>query len=80
MPDAADGGNPVTELMGDARVAVAQIEFFTGHVTSVKSARFPRGRASSISRCLSLAVSLIAEKYRDGNVSVVLLDPRERYN
>jgi betaine-aldehyde dehydrogenase len=43
MIDAADCGNPVTEMMGDANVAAAQIEFFAGLVTEMKGASIPMG-------------------------------------
>src|ERR1700722_18250108 len=41
--DAADCGNPVTEMMGDANVAAAQIEFFAGLVTEMKGTSIPMG-------------------------------------
>ena len=41
--DAADCGNPVHEMMGDARVAAAQLEFFAGLVTEMKGASIPMG-------------------------------------
>ena len=41
--DAADCGNPVREMIGDARVAAAQIEFFAGLVTEIKGASIPMG-------------------------------------
>jgi betaine-aldehyde dehydrogenase len=43
MIDAADCGNPVTEMMGDANVAAAQIEFFAGLVTEMKGTSIPMG-------------------------------------
>jgi betaine-aldehyde dehydrogenase len=43
MIDAADCGNPVTEMMGDANVAAAQIDFFAGLVTEMKGASIPMG-------------------------------------
>jgi betaine-aldehyde dehydrogenase len=43
MIDAADCGNPLTEMMGDANVAAAQIEFFAGLVTEMKGASIPMG-------------------------------------
>src|SRR5262245_1076230 len=36
MIDAADCGNPVKEMVGDAMVAAAQMEFFAGFVTEMK--------------------------------------------
>jgi len=41
--DAANCGNPVTEMEGDARVAAAQLEFFAGLVTEMKGASIPMG-------------------------------------
>jgi len=41
--DAADCGNPVREMTGDAKVAAAQIEFFAGLVTEIKGASIPMG-------------------------------------
>jgi betaine-aldehyde dehydrogenase len=43
MIDAADCGNPVKEMLGDAQVAAAQMEFFAGLVTEVKGASIPMG-------------------------------------
>jgi betaine-aldehyde dehydrogenase len=43
MIDAADCGNPLTEMMGDANVAAAQMEFFAGLVTEMKGASIPMG-------------------------------------
>src|SRR6201996_6877347 len=43
MIDAADCGNPVTEMMGDATIAAAQIEFFAGLVTEMKGSSIPIG-------------------------------------
>src|SRR6185295_17642494 len=43
MIDAADCGNPVKEMLGDAQVAAAQVEFFAGLVTEVKGASIPMG-------------------------------------
>ena len=43
MIDAADGGNPVSEMVSDAMVAAAQIEFFAGLVTEMKGASMPMG-------------------------------------
>jgi betaine-aldehyde dehydrogenase len=41
--DAADCGNPVREMVGDAMVAAAQMEFFAGFVTEMKGASIPMG-------------------------------------
>jgi betaine-aldehyde dehydrogenase len=43
MIDAADGGNPVAEMVSDAMVAAAQIEFFAGLVTEMKGSSIPMG-------------------------------------
>jgi betaine-aldehyde dehydrogenase len=43
MIDAADCGNPLTEMMGDAGMAAAQIEFFAGLVTEMKGSSIPMG-------------------------------------
>ena len=43
MIDAADCGNPVHEMVSDATVAAAQIEFFAGLVTEMKGASIPMG-------------------------------------
>jgi betaine-aldehyde dehydrogenase len=43
MIDAADCGNPVTEMTSDAMVAAAQMEFFAGFVTEMKGASIPMG-------------------------------------
>ena len=43
MLDAADGGNPVTEMMGDVNIAAAQMDFFAGLVTEMKGASVPMG-------------------------------------
>jgi betaine-aldehyde dehydrogenase len=42
--DAADCGNPFKEMMSDAHVAAAQMEFFAGLVTEMKGASIPMGR------------------------------------
>ena len=42
--DAANCGNPVREMVGDARVAAAQLEFFAGLVTEMKGDSIPMGR------------------------------------
>ncbi len=41
--DAADGGNPVTEMQGDVMIAAGQMEFFAGLVTEMKGASVPMG-------------------------------------
>ena len=41
--DAANCGNPVAEMMGDANVAAAQLDFFAGLVTEMKGASIPMG-------------------------------------
>ena len=43
MIDAADCGNPVREMISDAMVAAAQMEFFAGLVTEMKGASIPMG-------------------------------------
>ena len=43
MIDAADCGNPVREMVSDASIAAAQIEFFAGLVTEMKGASIPMG-------------------------------------
>ena len=43
MIDAADCGNPVREMVSDAMIAAAQIEFFAGLVTEMKGASIPMG-------------------------------------
>jgi betaine-aldehyde dehydrogenase len=43
MIDAADCGNPYTEMVRDATVAAAQIEFYAGLVTEMKGASIPMG-------------------------------------
>src|SRR6266404_2406488 len=41
MLDAADGGNPVTELLRDVDTAAAQLDFFAGLVTEMKGGSVP---------------------------------------
>src|SRR5215471_12232014 len=41
--DAADCGNPVKEMVSDAMIAAAQMEFFAGFVTEMKGASIPMG-------------------------------------
>jgi betaine-aldehyde dehydrogenase len=43
MIDAADCGNPVHEMVGDATIAAAQIDFYAGLVTELKGASIPMG-------------------------------------
>src|SRR5215472_1610479 len=43
MIDAADCGNPYTEMVKDATIAAAQIEFYAGLVTEMKGASIPMG-------------------------------------
>ena len=43
MIDAADCGNPVSEMVGDAMIAAAQLDFFAGLVTELKGASIPMG-------------------------------------
>lgn len=41
--DAANCGNPIREMMGDATIAAAQLDFFAGLVTEMKGASIPMG-------------------------------------
>lgn len=41
--DAADCGNPVKEMVSDAMIAAAQMEFFAGFVTEMKGSSIPMG-------------------------------------
>lgn len=41
--DAANCGNPVREMLGDAAIAAAQLEFFAGLVTEMKGDTIPMG-------------------------------------
>src|SRR5262245_57840134 len=43
MIDAADCGNPIAEMIMDATIAAAQIEFFAGLVTEMKGNSIPMG-------------------------------------
>ena len=43
MIDAADCGNPVREMVSDAMVAAAQMDFFAGFVTEMKGSSIPMG-------------------------------------
>ena len=43
MIDAADCGNPVKEMVSDAMIAAAQVEFFAGFVTEMKGSSIPMG-------------------------------------
>ncbi|HYC13411.1 MAG TPA: aldehyde dehydrogenase family protein, partial [Stellaceae bacterium] len=44
--DAADCGNPVREMIGDAQVAAMQLDFFAGLVTELKGSSIPMGPAA----------------------------------
>ncbi|EAS50401.1 putative aldehyde dehydrogenase [Aurantimonas manganoxydans SI85-9A1] len=44
--DAADCGNPMTAMLGDADIASAQLDFFAGLVTEMKGASIPMGPGS----------------------------------
>jgi betaine-aldehyde dehydrogenase len=50
MIDAADCGNPVKEMVSDAMIAAAQMEFFAGFVTEMKGASIPMGPDATILR------------------------------
>tara|TARA_R100000365_G_scaffold923_2_gene3352 strand:+ start:655 stop:1695 length:1041 start_codon:yes stop_codon:yes gene_type:complete len=41
--DVANCGNPVTEMIADANIVAAQLEFFAGLVTEIKGASIPMG-------------------------------------
>lgn len=41
--DAADCGNPITAMLGDATIASAQLDFFAGLVTEMKGQSIPLG-------------------------------------
>ncbi|MEA2939043.1 MAG: betaine-aldehyde dehydrogenase, partial [Alphaproteobacteria bacterium] len=43
MIDAADCGNPVREMISDAMIAAAQMDFFAGFVTEMKGTSIPMG-------------------------------------
>ena len=43
MIDAADCGNPVKEMVSEAMIAAAQVEFFAGFVTEMKGSSIPMG-------------------------------------
>src|SRR6188508_2586771 len=43
MIDSADCGNPISEMIMDATIAAAQIEFFAGLVTEMKGNSIPMG-------------------------------------
>lgn len=43
MLDAQNCGNPVKEMMGDAAIAAAQLDFFAGLVTEMKGSSIPMG-------------------------------------
>jgi len=61
--DAANCGNPVAEMMGDARIAAAQTDFFAGLVTEMKGATIPMGPDAlnySIRQPLGVVARIIA--------------------
>ncbi len=63
MIDAANCGNPVTEMTGDANVAAAQLEFFAGLVTEMKGASIPMGPNSvnfSVRQPLGVVARILA--------------------
>jgi betaine-aldehyde dehydrogenase len=41
--DSADCGNPVTEMVSDANIGAAQLEFYAGLVTEIKGSSIPMG-------------------------------------
>lgn len=43
MLDAADGGNPFTEMLSDVHVAAGLMDFFAGLVTEIKGVSIPMG-------------------------------------
>lgn len=63
MVDAANCGNPVTEMTGDANVAAAQLDFFAGLVTEMKGASIPMGPSSvnfSVRQPLGVVARILA--------------------
>lgn len=61
--DAANCGNPVAEMMGDANVAAAQLDFFAGLVTEMKGASIPMGPDSvnfSVRQPLGVVARILA--------------------
>jgi betaine-aldehyde dehydrogenase len=63
MIDAANCGNPVTEMTGDANIAAAQLEFFAGLVTEMKGASIPMGPGSvnfSVRQPLGVVARILA--------------------
>lgn len=46
MLDAFNAGNPVAEMVGDAHVAAATLEYFAGLVTEIKGETIPMGEGS----------------------------------
>lgn len=63
MIDAANCGNPVTEMTGDANVAAAQLDFFAGLVTEMKGASIPMGPSSvnfSVRQPLGVVARILA--------------------
>lgn len=62
MLDAADGGNPFTNLLDDVMIAAGQIDFFAGLVTEMKGASVPMGPESvnfSVRQPLGVVVRII---------------------
>jgi betaine-aldehyde dehydrogenase len=60
--DAADGGNPVHEMLSDANVAAAQMDFFAGLVTEMKGSSIPMGPDSvnfSVRQPLGVVVRIV---------------------
>lgn len=61
--DAANCGNPVAEMMGDANVAAAQLDFFAGLVTEMKGTSIPMGPNSvnfSVRQPLGVVARILA--------------------
>lgn len=61
--DAANCGNPVAEMIGDAGIAAAQTDFFAGLVTEMKGATIPMGPNAlnySIRQPLGVVARIIA--------------------
>jgi len=67
MIDAADCGNPYTEMVRDATIAAAQIEFYAGLVTEMKGSSIPMGPAESRSPYLSQAPFFFISDARPAN-------------
>ena len=54
MLDAFNTGNPVVQMVNDARMAAASIDYFAGLVTEIKGQTIPMGpKAISTTRCAS---------------------------